>query len=256
MDNILTAYYNQIKQIPILSQEEEQDLFVQMQAGDQQALNLLIESNLRLVASFARKYQGRGVSLEDLIEEGNLGLIHAVSKFDLSFNVRFSTYSTWWIRQCIERAIMNQSRNVRIPVHVVKEFHQYLRERAKMLQNNQADVSYKILRGREWQESKLVHFFMLENNEMSLEHDAVHEPSQNDNPYNTLAAAEEKIALMAHLERLSAIERDVLIKRYGLINGREETLNQVGEELDLTRERVRQIQKKALKELRASDFDH
>lgn len=248
----LEQYFSEIKKIPILTLEQEQTLTRLASQGDPISIHKLIESNLRLVVSIARRYTNRGLPMQDLIEEGNLGLMHAVSKFEPDFQVRFCTYGTWWIRQCIERAIMNQSRNVRVPVHVIKQFHRYLREYAKICQDVQTDVNYQKIRvTHKWDESTLSQFQMLENTELSYEQDLLDETaSALADPLEIIEQVEMADFLHEQMAHLSEQQQDILTRRFGLHNGDEHSLQNVGEEVDLTRERVRQIQAQSLDVLR------
>lgn len=250
--NTFNQYLQEIRIIPQISITEEKQLTKLAFSGDQKATHRLIEGNLRLVISVARRYLNRGMDVMDLIEEGNLGLMHAVSKFDPEFNVRFSTYSTWWIRQCIERAIMNQARNVRIPVHIIKQFHKYLREHARLCQKMQKDAKTQSMRNLEnWDENKLTHFAALESFEASLEDEGIENINENFNPQEYIGERELKEFLRRKLLTLPEQQQQILFRRFGLYTGEEHSLQSIGEEIELTRERVRQIQIEGLKNLKA-----
>ncbi|MDZ7782511.1 MAG: RNA polymerase sigma factor RpoS [Halioglobus sp.] len=255
-------YLNEIGYSPLLTAEEEKYYARLARDGDEAGRQRMIESNLRLVVKISRRYINRGLTLLDLIEEGNLGLIRAVEKFDPERGFRFSTYATWWIRQTIERAIMNQTRTIRLPIHVVKELNVYLRaareltqkldheptaeEIADMLDKPAADVKR-----------------MLGLNERVTSMDTPIGPDSDKAVVDTIADArvcdpsqllqdtdiKDNIALW--LDELSEKQREVVSRRFGLRGYESSTLEEVGREIGLTRERVRQIQVEALKRLRS-----
>lgn len=255
-------YLNEIGYSPLLSAEEEKYYSRLAIAGDESGRKRMIESNLRLVVKISRRYINRGLTLLDLIEEGNLGLIRAVEKFDPERGFRFSTYATWWIRQTIERAIMNQTRTIRLPIHVVKELNVYLRaareltqkldheptaeEIAEMLDKPAADVKR-----------------MLGLNERVTSVDTPVGPDSDKAVVDTIADAgvcdpsqllqdtDIKDSIAGWLEELSEKQREVVSRRFGLRGYESSTLEEVGREIGLTRERVRQIQVEALKRLRS-----
>lgn len=252
MVSSLEQYLAEVKQIELLTPEQERDITRLASKGDAKAIKRLIEANLRLVVGIAKRYTNRGMQLNDLIEEGNLGLIHAVSKFDPTFEVRFSTYSTWWIKQCIERAIMNQARSVRIPVHIIKQFHKYLKEHAKLTQKMQQELSYQDMSNiKNWDNAKLTNFAMLDSFEMSFEQDLNEEPvGEYRDPEMTTADNELATYLREQIDHLPPLQQDIIYRRYGIDNGQECSLSVVGDQVDLTRERVRQIQVQGLKALK------
>lgn len=254
-------YLHDIGISPLLSAEEEVHFSRLARDGVQSARQRMIESNLRLVVKIARRYANRGLSFLDLIEEGNLGLIHAVEKFDPERGFRFSTYATWWIRQTIERALMSQTRTVRLPVHIVKELNLYLRaarelsqkldhepsaeEIAKLLDKPIATVEYML--GLTEKVTSIDSAFG-EDVDMSLL-DTLSDP-QTLNPADEIQNNELSHSLEHWLKLLPERQREVLMRRFGLAGFEAATLEDVGEQIGLTRERVRQIQVDALKSLR------
>jgi RNA polymerase nonessential primary-like sigma factor len=254
-------YLHDIGISPLLSAEEEVHFSRLARDGVQSARQRMIESNLRLVVKIARRYANRGLSFLDLIEEGNLGLIHAVEKFDPERGFRFSTYATWWIRQTIERALMSQTRTVRLPVHIVKELNLYLRaarelsqkldhepsaeEIAKLLDKPIATVEHML--GLTEKVTSIDSAFG-EDGDMSLL-DTLSDP-QTLNPADEIQNNELSHSLEHWLELLPERQREVLMRRFGLAGFEAATLEDVGEQIGLTRERVRQIQVDALKRLR------
>ncbi len=254
-------YLNEIGFSPLLSAEEEVKFSRMAIRGEEAGRKRMIESNLRLVVKISRRYINRGLSLLDLIEEGNLGLIRAVEKFDPERGFRFSTYATWWIRQTIERAIMNQTRTIRLPIHVVKELNIYLRaareltqkldhepsadEIAQMLDKPVADVK-KMLGLNERTTS--VDTPIGPNSEKSIL-DTIPDVHISD-PSELLQDSDMSANLSLWLDELSEKQREVIARRFGLRGYEASTLEQVGKEIGLTRERVRQIQVEALKRMK------
>jgi RNA polymerase nonessential primary-like sigma factor len=263
LDDITQIYLNDIGASPLLTAEQEQTISRAMVAGDFAARQKMIESNLRLVVSIARHYQHRGVVLDDLIEEGNLGLIHALEKFDPTRGFRFSTYATWWIRQNIERAIMNQSRTIRLPVHVVKELNAVLRTLRQMEARNEKDDSgtaEKVahILGKPVEEIRQI--LAVSERMVSLDAplDIDPELSLSDaiaaddgaGPEAQLSLHEVEGHMRDWIDQLTERQRIVLERRYGLNDNDVATLEVIAEELGITRERVRQIQMEALQSLR------
>jgi len=258
----IRLYLNEIGASDLLTAEQEVDLARRAQRGEQAARQRMIESNLRLVVKIARRYMNRGMALLDLIEEGNLGLIRAVEKFDPERGFRFSTYATWWIRQTIERAIMNQTRTIRLPIHVVKEINVYLRAGRKLAQRLDHEPSPEEIANlldRPTAEVKR----MLGLNERVASVDSplggeADKPLLDTIPDRQLLDPVEYIQddrLREHLDewlnRLNDKQREVVERRFGLHGHEDSTLEEVAVELGVTRERVRQIQMDALKRLRA-----
>ncbi|UXD88661.1 RNA polymerase sigma factor RpoS [Thalassolituus hydrocarboniclasticus] len=254
-------YLNEIGFSPLLSAEEEVHYARLARKGDEMGRRRMIESNLRLVVKISRRYVNRGLSLLDLIEEGNLGLIRAVEKFDPERGFRFSTYATWWIRQTIERAIMNQTRTIRLPIHVVKELNVYLRAARELTQKLDHEPSAEeiaALLEKPVEDVKR----MLKLNERVTSIDTPLGPSSDKSILDTIA--DERVTdpgeelqnqdIQANLDRwieeLPEKQREVLSRRFGLRGYETSTLEDVGREIGLTRERVRQIQVEALKRLR------
>jgi len=254
-------YLSEIGYSPLLTAEEEVYYGRLALRGDESARRRMIESNLRLVVKIARKYINRGLPLLDLIEEGNLGLIHAVEKFDPERGFRFSTYATWWIRQTIERAIMNQTRTIRLPIHVIKELNLYLRAARKL--SNQLDrdaTAEEIAALMDKTPEEVKRILGLNERVASVDSpisrdgdrlllDAIPDENNTD-PSRLLQDADMQIIIDKWLSRLNDKQRQVVEQRFGL-NGQEKgTLEDVGNAIGVTRERVRQIQMDALKRLR------
>ena len=254
-------YLGEIGFSPLLSAEEEVHFARMAQRGEEAGRKRMIESNLRLVVKIARRYLNRGLSLLDLIEEGNLGLIRAVEKFDPERGFRFSTYATWWIRQTVERAIMNQTRTIRLPIHVVKELNVYLRAARELTQKLDHEPSAEEiaeLLDRPLADVKK----MLSLNERVTSIDSPIGPDSEktlvetipdqhvSDPAFLLQDSDMRSSINSWLLELSEKQREVISRRFGLLGHESSTLEQVGLEIGLTRERVRQIQVEALKRLR------
>lgn len=254
-------YLNEIGFSPLLSAEEEVYFARLAQKGEEKARQRMIESNLRLVVKIARRYMNRGLALLDLIEEGNLGLIRAVEKFDPERGFRFSTYATWWIRQTIERAIMNQTRTIRLPIHVVKEMNVYLRAARRLAQRLDHEPSAEdIATLLDKPLHEVERMLGLNERVASVDSpigfdsdksllDAI--PDENNPDPSELLADDDVYAnLEVWLTQLNDKQRDVVERRFGLHGHKISTLEEVGNEIGVTRERVRQIQMDALKRLR------
>ena len=254
-------YLNEIGASPLLTAEEEVRFSRLAQRGDEAARKRMIESNLRLVVKIARRYLNRGLALLDLIEEGNLGLIRAVEKFDPERGFRFSTYATWWIRQTIERAIMNQTRTVRLPIHVVKEINTYLRAARSLAQKLDhepsaeeiAELLHKPIRDVEKmlglnERTASTDTTILADSGKTLLDTIPDEHAQD--PTDVLQEDEIHNNIEDCLAQLSDKQREVVERRFGLHGYSVSTLEEVGREIGVTRERVRQIQMDALKKLR------
>ncbi len=254
-------YLSEIGFSPLLSAEEEVYFSRLAQGGDAAARHRMIESNLRLVVKIARRYMNRGLALLDLIEEGNLGLIRAVEKFDPERGFRFSTYATWWIRQTIERALMNQTRTIRLPIHVVKEINVYLRAARRLAQSldrepGPEDVAHMLDKPIDEVKRMMglnervgsVDVPRSGDNDKSLL-DTI--PDENNaDPSVLLQDSDVRDNIESCLDKLSDKQRAVVERRFGLHGGEIATLEEVGNELGVTRERVRQIQIEALRRLR------
>jgi RNA polymerase nonessential primary-like sigma factor len=269
--NSLQAYLRDIRRAPLLSGEDERHFAARARAGDFQARQTMIEHNLRLVVSIAKNYLGRGLPLSDLIEEGNLGLMHAIDKFEPERGFRFSTYSTWWIRQSVERALMCQARLVRLPVHIVRELNQVLRARWSLEAEADGDLQAGSIEhiatrlGRP--ASEVAELLNMSQTPASLDApladdggvpggagsgdtalDLVADSAAGD-PSGLTLGHEISRLLESGLAELSAREKEVLIGRYGLHDREPETLEALAVRLALTRERIRQIQLEALQKL-------
>ncbi|MCL4409868.1 MAG: RNA polymerase sigma factor RpoS [Gammaproteobacteria bacterium] len=254
-------YLNEIGFSPLLTAEEEVFFSRKALQGDMKARQRMIESNLRLVVKIARRYQNRGLALLDLIEEGNLGLIRAVEKFDPERGFRFSTYATWWIRQTIERAIMNQTRTIRLPIHVVKELNIYLRAARELAQTLEHEPTAEdIARSLQCPVEDVTKMLRLNERIASVDTplsgegekgllDIIADESELG-PEGILEDDDLRERLLLWLDNLSAKQKEVLARRFGLLGYEPATLEDVGREIALTRERVRQIQVEALRRLR------
>ena len=254
-------YLNEIGASPLLTAEEEVRYSREAQAGNEESRKHMIESNLRLVVKIARRYMNRGLAFLDLIEEGNLGLIRAVEKFDPERGFRFSTYATWWIRQTIERAIMNQSRTIRLPIHVVKEINVYLRAARSLAQQLDhepsaeeiADLLHKPIQDVERMLGLNERIASTDSTIMNDSSKTLLETIPDENaqdPTESLLADDVHTNVEDCLSQLSDKQREVVERRFGLHGHSVSTLEEVGKEIGVTRERVRQIQMDALKKLK------
>ena len=254
-------YLNEIGFSPLLTAEQEIYFARKASKGDENARKRMIESNLRLVVKIARRYMNRGLALLDLIEEGNLGLIRAVEKFDPEKGFRFSTYATWWIRQTIERALMNQTRTVRLPIHVVKEINLYLRAARKLAQTLDREPSPEdVAEMLDQPIGEVKRMLGLNERTASMDSPSPYDPDrtlldmipdeQNPDPAELLQDSDIRQRVDVCLDSLSDKQRAVLERRFGLRGHEVATLEEIGAELGVTRERVRQIQIDAIKCLR------
>jgi RNA polymerase nonessential primary-like sigma factor len=254
-------YLNEIGASPLLTAEEEVMYSREAQAGNETSRKHMIESNLRLVVKIARRYMNRGLAFLDLIEEGNLGLIRAVEKFDPERGFRFSTYATWWIRQTIERGIMNQSRTIRLPIHVVKEINTYLRAARALAQKLDhepsaeeiANLLHKPIKDVERMLGLNERIASTDSNIMSDSSKTLLETIPDDNaedPTESMLEDDVHTNVEDCLSQLNEKQREVVERRFGLHGHRVSTLEEVGKEIGVTRERVRQIQMDALKKLK------
>ena len=261
IEDPVRMYLKEIGKVPLLNAEEEINLAKRMENGDQEAKKRLAEANLRLVVSIAKRYVGRGMLFLDLIQEGNLGLIKAVEKFDYSKGYKFSTYATWWIRQAITRAIADQARTIRIPVHMVETINKLLRVSRQLLQElGREPLPEEIAKEMDIPVERVREIQKISQEPVSLETPIGEEEDshlgdfiQDDNvpvPADEAAFTLLKEQLVEVLSTLTEREQKVLRLRFGLDDGRARTLEEVGREFNVTRERIRQIEAKALRKLR------
>lgn len=255
-------YLSEIGFSPLLSAEEEVLYARRALQGDEKARERMIVSNLRLVVKISRRYNNRGLALLDLIEEGNLGLIRAVEKFDPERGFRFSTYATWWIRQTIERAIMNQTRTIRLPIHVVKELNSYLRTARLLAQElDHEPTADDIARHLNVPVEDVSKILKLNERISSIDTSATQDAEDKGlfevltmdgdcGPEEEVQDSDMKVSIVRWLEDLNPKQREVLARRFGLLGYEPSTLEDVGSEIGLTRERVRQIQVEALRRLK------
>jgi len=261
LEDPVRMYLKEIGKVPLLSAEEEIELAKRMEEGDEDAKKRLVEANLRLVVSIAKRYMGRGMSFLDLIQEGNLGLIKAVEKFDYRKGYKFSTYATWWIRQSITRAIADQARTIRIPVHMTETINKLIRVSRQLLQELGTEPTpEEIAREMDMPVEKVREIMKLSQEPVSLETPVGEEDDshlgdflQDENapiPADAAAFTLLREQLLEVLETLTDREQKVIRLRFGLDDGRARTLEEVGREFNVTRERIRQIEAKALRKLR------
>jgi len=261
IEDPVRMYLKEIGKVPLLSAEREIELAQRMEEGDEEAKKELAEANLRLVVSIAKRYVGRGMLFLDLIQEGNLGLIKAVEKFDYHKGYKFSTYATWWIRQAITRAIADQARTIRIPVHMVETINKLIRVSRQLLQElGREPLPEEIAKEMDMPVERVREILKISQEPVSLETPIGEEEDshlgdfiQDDNvPVPAEAAAQTllKEQLDEVLDTLTEREQKVLRLRFGMNDGRARTLEEVGREFDVTRERIRQIEAKALRKLR------
>ena len=261
IDDPVRMYLKEIGKVPLLTADQEIDLARRLEEGDESAKQQLAEANLRLVVSIAKRYVGRGMLFLDLIQEGNLGLIKAVEKFDYRKGFKFSTYATWWIRQAITRAIADQARTIRIPVHMVETINKLIRISRQLLQEyGREPTPEEIAKEMGISESKVREIIKIAQEPVSLETPIGEEEDSHlgdfipddDAPAPAEAAsfALMKEQLTEVLDTLTPREEKVLRLRFGLDDGRQRTLEEVGKEFNVTRERIRQIEAKALRKLR------
>ena len=261
IDDPVKVYLKDIGKVPLLSMEEELELAKRMKEGDEEAKKRLSEANLRLVVSIAKRYVGRGMLFLDLIQEGNMGLMKAVEKFDCTKGFRFSTYATWWIRQAVTRAIADQARTIRIPVHMVETINKLIRANRMLVQKLGREPTVSELSEElQMSEDKVLEIQRIAMDPVSLETPIGEEDDSHLGDFieDDKAAAPQDVAtftilkeqLMAILDTLTPREEMVLRLRYGLDDGHPRTLEEVGKEFHVTRERIRQIEAKALRKLR------
>ncbi|MBR2621340.1 MAG: RNA polymerase sigma factor RpoD [Clostridia bacterium] len=261
VDDPVRMYLKEIGKVPLLTTEREHELAERMAQGDEDAKSELVEANLRLVVSIAKRYVGRGMYFLDLIQEGNLGLMKAVDKFDYTKGYKFSTYATWWIRQAITRAIADQARTIRIPVHMVETIHKVSRYSRQMLQELGREATAEEIGEKMGMSAEKVREIMkIAQDPVSLETPIGEEEDSHlgdfipdeDTPAPADAASATILreVIERELHTLTPREEHVIKLRFGLYDGRTRTLEEVGKEFDITRERIRQIEAKALRKLR------
>ena len=261
IDDPVKMYLKEIGKVPLLTPEREAELSKRMSEGDEKAKQELVEANLRLVVSIAKRYLGKGLFFLDLIQEGNLGLMKAVSKFDYTKGYKFSTYATWWIRQAITRAIADQARTIRIPVHMVETIHKVTKVQRQMLQECGRDVSAdEIAKEMNMSSDKVREIIKIAQDPISLETPVGEEEDSHIGDFiedDTSPAPADAASYTLLREQLCEVlhtltprEEQVLKLRFGLEDGRTRTLEEVGQQFNITRERIRQIEAKALRKLR------
>lgn len=263
-DDSVRMYLREIGKIPLLTQEEESELAYRAIDGDKKAKDKLAEANMRLVVSIAKRYSGRGLDFLDLIQEGNTGLLRAVEKFDPDKGFKFSTYATWWIRQAITRAIADQARTIRIPVHMVETINKVLRTTRRLTQElNREPTNEEIAEAMNMEVEKIENVMRIKQDIASLDASVGRdgddeesvlgdfvEDSERDSPEDATANQILKEQIAEILTTLSEREQKIIRLRFGIGGGRPHTLEEVGNEFSVTRERIRQIEAKALSKLR------
>lgn len=263
-DDSVRLYLHEIGKIPLLSSEEEMDLARKILEGSQRAKDKMAEANMRLVVSIAKRYTGRGLDFLDLIQEGNTGLLRAVEKFDPDKGFKFSTYATWWIRQAITRAIADQARTIRIPVHMVETINKLLRTQRRMTQKINHEPSLEELsKELDMPVDKIEYIMKIKQDISSLDATVGRDGDDDDSvlgdfiedkdvasPEDSATSQLLREQIMEVLETLSDRERKIITMRFGLGGGKSHTLEEVGQEFAVTRERIRQIEAKALAKLR------
>ena len=263
-DDSVRLYLREIGKIPLLTQEEEQELALKVVEGDKKAKDKMVEANMRLVVSIAKRYSGRGLDLLDLIQEGNTGLLRAVEKFDPDKGFKFSTYATWWIRQAITRAIADQARTIRIPVHMVETINKVLRTTRKLTQElNREPTNEEIAKELDMEPEKIEYVMRIKQDIASLDASVGRDGDDEDSVLGDFVEDEERASpedsaatqilkeqLAAIISTLSEREQKIIRMRFGIGGERPHTLEEVGAEFSVTRERIRQIEAKALSKLR------
>lgn len=263
-DDSVRMYLREIGKIPLLTPEEEADLAQRIVKGDKKAKDKMVESNMRLVVSIAKRYGGRGLDFLDLIQEGNTGLLRAVEKFDPEKGFKFSTYATWWVRQAITRAIADQARTIRIPVHMVETINKVLRTTRKLTAElNREPTNEEIAKALDMEPEKIDYVMRIKQDIASLDASVGRDGDDEDSVLGDFvedeerASPEDSAANQILKEQLSEIiatltdrEQKIIRLRFGIGGGRPHTLEEVGNEFDVTRERIRQIEAKALAKLR------
>lgn len=263
-DDSVRLYLREIGKIPLLNSEEELELAQRVVAGDKKAKDKMAEANMRLVVSIAKRYSGRGLDFLDLIQEGNTGLLRAVEKFDPDKGFKFSTYATWWIRQAITRAIADQARTIRIPVHMVETINKLLRTQRRMTQElNREPTIEELSKELEMEPEKVEYVIKIKQDITSLDAGVGRDGEDEDSVLGDFIEDEDgttpeesatsqllKEQVQAVLSTLSEREQKIIKMRFGLENGKSHTLEEVGQEFAVTRERIRQIEAKALAKLR------
>ncbi|MDR0590961.1 MAG: RNA polymerase sigma factor RpoD [Candidatus Nomurabacteria bacterium] len=263
-DDSVRLYLREIGKIPLLTLEEEQSLAQRVVKGDKKAKDKMVEANMRLVVSIAKRYSGRGLDFLDLIQEGNTGLLRAVEKFDPDKGFKFSTYATWWIRQAITRAIADQARTIRIPVHMVETINKLLRTQRRLTQElNREPTLEELSRELEMEPEKVEYVMKIKQEITSLDAGVGRDGDDDDSVLGDFVEDEERITpeesasnqllkeqITSILATLSEREQKIIKMRFGLGGGKSHTLEEVGQEFAVTRERIRQIEAKALSKLR------